>query len=86
MAKAKKITKEELERLNTVVKTISQIEQALGKLDVQHSKALADYSKWEAQLQEEQKVLESKYGDVTIDLASGEITVNEKAEMTVVEE
>lgn len=78
MAKAKKITKEELERINGIVETMNKIELALGRLDIQHAKALADYGAYEAQLQEEQKSLEATYGDVTIDLTTGEYKMNEK--------
>ena len=80
MAKAKKITKEELERINVIVETMNKIELALGRLDIQHAKALSDYSAYESQLQEEQKSLEATYGDVTIDLATGEYKANEKKE------
>jgi tRNA A37 N6-isopentenylltransferase MiaA len=85
MAKAKKIKKEELQRLNSIVETMSKIEIALGKITVQQSKALADYNAYEAALKEEQKSLEESYGDVTIDLSTGEYTANEKSEMAVVE-
>ena len=85
MAKAKKLTKEELERLTGLVETMSNIEIALGKLAVQNAKALADYNAYEAALKEEQKALEEKYGDVTIDLSTGEYKANEKPELTVAE-
>jgi allophanate hydrolase subunit 1 len=85
MEKSKKIKKEELERLNQIVQSAQSIKTALGELEIQRAKAIEEYKKIEAALQEEQKALEANYGDVTIDLSTGEYKDNEKAEMTVAE-
>lgn len=83
MAKAKKITAEELEQIKEVVSTLNKITSAIGEMEVQKARAISDHTEFAAKLQEQQKGLEEKYGNVTIDLTTGEYTENVEEAETV---
>lgn len=83
MAKAKKITAEELEQIKEVVSTLNKITSAIGEMEVQKTRAIADHTQFAEKLQEQQKALEEKYGNVTIDLTTGEYTENVEEAETV---
>lgn len=83
MAKAKKITAEELEQIKEVVSTLNKITSAIGEMEVQKARAISDHTDFAAKLQEQQKEFEEKYGNVTIDLTTGEYTENVEEAETV---
>lgn len=72
MAKAKKISKEELESVRLTVTNFNRLKASLGELEFEKSKVLAQVSELETALKGEQKSLEDKYGQVTINLDTGE--------------
>ena len=74
MAKKKKLTKSELEAINKVIQTMNGVQQAIGTLELQKVDLLNSYARYNAELQEQQALLEEKYGSVNIDLTSGELT------------
>ncbi len=74
MAKAKKITKEELEAISAPVNATNQVYLNMGKLFVNLLKGYETLQGFDAQISEQQKVLEEKYGSVNIDLTTGEYT------------
>lgn len=76
--KAKKLTKDELEQVKSVVSAVNQITAQIGNLEIQKSKALQAFAKAEAQLSEEQKILEDKYGSVNVSLEDGTLTETEE--------
>ena len=78
MAKKKKLTKDELQTVKTAVGRIRSITARIGDLEIAKSKMLLEYDKAQAQLAEEQKVLEDKYGNVSINLEDGVITPAEE--------
>lgn len=81
MAKAKKITDEELQAVKEIVETLNRITSAIGEIEIQKTKAISDHAAYGEQLQEKQKSLEEKYGNITIDLNTGEYEENvEEAE------
>ena len=80
MAKKKKLTKDELEKVKNAVGTVRNITARIGDLEIAKSKMIIEYDKAQAQLAEEQKVLEDKYGNVSINLEDGVITEAEVAE------
>lgn len=80
MAKKKKLTKDELEKVKNAVGTVRNITARIGDLEIAKSKMVLEYDKAQAQLAEEQKVLEDKYGNVSINLEDGVITEAESAE------
>lgn len=83
MAKAKAITAEELEQIKEVVATLNKITSAIGEMEVQKMRAISDHAQYAEKLQEQQKALEEKYGNVTIDLTTGEYTENVEEAETV---
>lgn len=80
MAKAKKLQKEELSKINSVVSRMNQLKINLADLDLQKMQLYKVFEQFSEELANEQKTLEEKYGDVTIDLSSGEIKDNERSD------
>ena len=80
MAKAKKITKDELGKIQENVTATTNFYAAIGRSLVGILKSMPELEKLEAQLLEEQRVLEDKYGSINIDLRTGEYTKEEVAE------
>ncbi len=80
MAKAKKLTKEELEKVTGAVSQMNQLKINLADLDLQKMQLYKVFEQFSENLSTEQKALEEKYGDVTIDLSSGEIKDNERSD------
>ena len=74
MAKAKKLTKEELEAVRTAVGNVNTLTSRVGQLEIQKSQLISHVLTAQAQVVEEQKVLEEKYGSVSVNLETGEIT------------
>lgn len=81
MAKAKKITKEELSAVQGAVNNINSLYMSVGRAIVEVVKNSGSLDMLEAALKEEQQALEEKYGSVTVNLQTGEYEeVTEEAE------
>lgn len=74
MAKAKKLTKDELEAVRKAVGAVNTLTSQIGQVEVQKAQLLNQVMTAQSQVQEEQKVLEEKYGSVSVNLETGEIT------------
>ena len=74
MAKAKKLTKDELAAVRKAIGTVNTLTSQVGQIEVQKTQLLNQVVTAQAQVQEEQKVLEEKYGSVSVNLETGEIT------------
>ena len=72
MAKAKKLTKEELQSVQGAVNNINNMYMAIGRALVSVLKNTDDLDVLEGALESEQKSLEEKYGSITINLTNGE--------------
>lgn len=72
MAKAKKITQEELEAVRLAVSNFNRAKGSLGDLEYQKAALVAQASELEAALKAEQEKLEKSYGSITINLENGE--------------
>lgn len=72
--KAKKLSAEELEQVRKAVNTANNFTAQLGQLEIQKAQLLSQALKAQAQVAEEQKILEEKYGSVSVNLETGEIT------------
>jgi hypothetical protein len=70
----KKVTKKELESLQTLVKHINQAQLAVGTLELQKQNAVLDAQGLIGKLRMEKQVLEKKYDGQEIDLMTGELT------------
>jgi tetratricopeptide (TPR) repeat protein len=72
MAKAKKITQEELQAVQGAVNNINNLYMAVGRAMIAMMQNKEDLESLELALQAEQKSLEDKYGSITINLSTGE--------------
>ena len=64
MAKAKKITKEELEKATKISQEYNSVIQAIGNLELQKQDFLVQAAKVRASIEEIKKDLQEKYGNV----------------------
>tara|TARA_R100000951_G_scaffold17925_2_gene14288 strand:+ start:1238 stop:1486 length:249 start_codon:yes stop_codon:yes gene_type:complete len=71
MAKAKKITKDELSKAQEVSQEYNNIVQALGNIELQKQDLIMQAAKSRASIEEIKKDLQEAYGNVNIDLATG---------------
>ena len=72
MAKAKKITKEELAAVQGAVNNINNLYMNVGRAIVDVIKNSGSLDMLDAALKEQQQALEEKYGSVTVNLQTGE--------------
>ena len=70
----KKITEEELKSVQEKVGKINSAQMQVGGLEVQKHIALHQVTNLQDELQALQKTLENKYGKVSVNLQTGEIT------------
>ena len=70
----KKITEEELKSVQEKVGKINQVQMQVGGLETQKHIALHQITNLQDELQVVQKTLEDKYGKVSVNLQTGEIT------------
>lgn len=70
----KKVTKEELARINELVNEFNMLKVKLGDTVITQNALLNDVAKLRATYQQEESKLVEKYGaDATIDIQTGEI-------------
>ncbi len=74
----KKITDEQLEKVNKQQNELSELLRSLGVLDVQKQNLHQKISDLSKVIEETKKELEEKYGSVNIDLKDGSYTDIEK--------
>lgn len=72
--KAKKLTKDELEAVRKAVQMANTLISQLGQIEIQKTNLVSQALTAQAQVTEEQKILEEKYGSVSVNLETGEIT------------
>ena len=72
MSDVNKITQEELEAVRLAVSNFNRAKSALGDLEFEKSKVLAQVATLEQALNAEQKKLEDAYGSITVNLETGE--------------
>jgi len=82
MSDSKKITEEELQKLQGVVNAITQGKAALGDIHTQAYHTQLQLVEIEKQVQEVQKELEDKYGAININITTGEYVEIEKEDET----
>jgi len=66
-----KITKKELENIQSKVKTINSLQMNVGGLEVQKTQAIQMLNAAQAELGVIQKELEKKYGTVSVNIETG---------------
>ena len=70
----KKVTKKELESLQTLVKHINQAQLAVGTLELQKQNAVLDAQGLINKLRMEKQLIEKKYDGQEIDIMTGGLT------------
>ena len=80
MAKAKKITKKELEEVTVLKINLDGVITNIGVLETQKHALLHKVAEVNEKLANNKKELEDKYGSINIDLETGEYTKIEKEE------
>ena len=74
MTKVKKITKEELEKATSLSKQYNEIVQILGNISLQKQDIEIEAIKVRESVEEMKKELNSKYGNVNINIEDGSYT------------
>lgn len=75
MAKAKKIKKEQLSRLQDLVRTMSDIKSTIGSLELEKTNLFLNYEAAQRELENAREELKKEYGDVNVNLTTGEYEV-----------
>lgn len=75
-----KIKKEELANLQELVQKVNELQLQIGGVEVQKHELLHMMGALRSQLDTLQKKLQEDYGDVKVDIKSGEIQPNGPAE------
>ena len=70
----KKIKEEQLEKLQTFVNTMSQLQTAVGGLELQKQELVMQAISVNNDLRAYQEKLREEYGDITVNVKTGEIT------------
>jgi vacuolar-type H+-ATPase subunit D/Vma8 len=70
----KKVKKAELEKLQQLVNAINDGQKTIGGLEMQKQALVNETESFVTALKETQKELEDEYGNVTVNLTTGEIT------------
>ena len=74
MAKAKKVTKEELKEVSEVTNRVNNVTQEIGSIEVTKLEYVELLKKARSEQAEIKKALEKKYGSVNININTGEIS------------
>ena len=76
----KKVTDKQLETLQSLVNAINEGQATIGGVEMQKQGIIAGVDGLIKQLKETQAALEEEYGNVTVNLTTGEITEAEDAD------
>ena len=74
---AKKIKKEQLEELQGLVNQLQNVQSQIGGLEAQKHELLHKIANGKTELDGLQSDLQKEYGDVSVDIKTGEIKKNE---------
>jgi hypothetical protein len=75
MAKTKKINESELTSLQEIVKLMTDIKTAIGSLELEKTNLLLQYEAVNKRLDESREALKESYGDINVNLSTGEYEV-----------
>jgi ribonuclease HII len=76
---SKKLTQEELKELQEAVNTMNNLQLQVGGLEAQKHEVLHSMEVAKAALAEVQKKLEDVYGQVSVDISTGDIKEDESS-------
>lgn len=75
MPKQKKITKDELEQLKGLVSYMRDVEIKIGSLEIEKTKYIVEHEASQNKLNETRSQLKEKYGDINVNLSTGEYEI-----------
>jgi ribosomal protein L1 len=70
--KEMKITEEELQKLQSLVKLMTDIKTALGSAEIEKANLLSNYETVQDELDKARESLKEIYGDINVNLSTGE--------------
>ena len=70
----KSLSETELKELQTAVNSVSEVQMQIGGIEAHKAKLIANILLLNKEVESTQKILAAKYGDVNINLSTGEIT------------
>jgi phage regulator Rha-like protein len=72
MAKKKKISEEQLSTLQQLVKAINETKNTIGSIELEKVKLVSQFDQLEEELNKQRSTLKETYGDINVDLTTGE--------------
>lgn len=72
------ISKAELDGIKDVIEGLEKTQMAVGTLELQKQDYLSTYNDLKVSLQQRRDALKEKYGDINVNLSTGEYTEIEK--------
>jgi uncharacterized protein YktB (UPF0637 family) len=76
VVKDNQLSESELNELREAVNRVNEAQMQIGGLEAHKAKLLAEILLFTKEVESTQKILASKYGDVSIDLNTGKFTEN----------
>lgn len=73
---AKQLKKEELTQLQEAVNKVNQVQLQVGGLELQKHELMHTMSTAQSELNSVQDTLRKEYGDITVDISTGQIAEN----------
>jgi hypothetical protein len=70
----KSLSETELKELQVAVNSVNEVQMQIGGIEAHKAKLIADILLLNKEVESTQKILAAKYGDVNINLITGEIT------------
>lgn len=72
MSEVKKIEQGELEALQGLVNSMNEIKLAIGQIELEKASIMSRYDNIEQSINERRNALEEKYGQINVNLSTGE--------------
>jgi len=80
MSEVKKLSEEQLTELNNIIKNLKYLDSQIASMRVEESRAVDAYKQLLDQLEAQKETIRNEYGDVEIDLATGELKESKQEE------
>ena len=72
MSEVKKIEQGELEALQGLINSMNEIKLAIGQIELEKASIMSRYDNIEESINERRNALEEKYGQINVNLSTGE--------------
>lgn len=72
MSEVNKIEKSELEALQGLINSMNEIKLAIGQIELEKASIMSRYDSVEQSINERRNALEEKYGQINVNLSTGE--------------